>query len=1001
MDETRRSGARKTKPSTRDGIFNSQKNSKLAQLPEDILLLIMDNLWKEWKVNVIKTCRYLRRLLEFTLYIHLSPIDPWDEWKCGLLHRTLVGREDLIPHIRSYCAPILHSPIRPPPKQTKILGFWRRTGVEPPSRDGTLIVETEAFQNAVFVFSRATNIAILGFTGPHDWTSDPSFEPIRAAVFKMSLNRLHLRNYSQPAPVLRAQPTLEHLEIGGTNDVQGLADLQKTDLPKLKSLTATLEDASLIVPGSPVEHLDLTFGYVNDSWNDERFKSLAESTRPITKLSIRLYYPWKAERTRRTLQLISRHLQEIEHLTLIVVGCISQQVKKLRRSQLQVFVRNIFLSKNQNDLHQARKSDLGERGTPLECQSTSRFAQLPPDILLLFSDQLDKPAKANVIQTCRYLHHLLVGTLYTHLSPLEFWYSHRVDLLHRTLVERPDLIPYIRTYRGSLIAPPTPFAQPPRKRSLLDKLLRRKAAKSLSLYVPPIPETEAFKNAVFIFARAANIVDLDFTDHYDWALDPVFTPIKAAVLSMSLNRLYLWHCTVPTQVLRAQPELEHLEVGWGVSGLEGLEKSDTPKLRSLKASLQDASYIVPGHPVDQLHLVARYEDHDFDPGLFKRLALSTGPILQLTMSLYRACNVEYSRKALQTVSQNLPQLEELVITIGGYISGQLILEEIPAFQSLRRVAFLGANLVKAAPVLQHPELIRFIRTYHGPLRPRIITPEPVPKWKFFEKFSKGKPAVSDNSTHNQATETDALKRAVSIYTQATNIVDLKFTDAHRWTLDPLLEPIRAALSAIPLRRLTLCCCEEVTQVLREQPELEELEIGWNIHGAEKLEKHQIPKLRSLRAHLSEAASLVPGRPVEQVHLSSGMVDEDFDEQLFDRLSLSTGPITEFSTYFVSASDTENVRLSFQVLARNLPQVESLTLSVNGSISQQVILDEIPSFRCLRNLTFLNAILAPGNENVQRGSIQTEWDDLFGQLKALCPSLVFTRFTPPMYFECWE
>lgn len=329
MDQTTRSGARKTNPSTRDSMFY-QKSSKLSQIPEDILLLIMDNLWKEWKVNVIKTCRYLRRLLEFTLYIHLSPIDPWDEWKCGLLHRTLVQREDLIPHIRSYCAPILHSPDRPASsKQRKILGFWKRTEVDPPSRESTPIRETEAFQNAVFVFSKATNIAILGFTGPHDWTSDPNFEPIRAAVFKMPLTRLQLRNYSQPAPVLRAQPTLEHLEIGGTNDVQKLAGLQKTDLPKLKSLTATLEEASLIVPGSPVEHLDLTFGFVNDSWNDECFKSLAESTRSITKLSVRLHYPWEAERTRRTLQLISRHLQDIQHLTMIVVGCISQQVVSL------------------------------------------------------------------------------------------------------------------------------------------------------------------------------------------------------------------------------------------------------------------------------------------------------------------------------------------------------------------------------------------------------------------------------------------------------------------------------------------------------------------------------------------------------------------------------------------------------------------------------------------------------------------------------------------------
>ncbi|KIO25297.1 hypothetical protein M407DRAFT_25413 [Tulasnella calospora MUT 4182] len=209
-----------------------------------------------------------------------------------------------------------------------------------------------------------------------------------------------------------------------------------------------------------------------------------------------------------------------------------------------------------------------------------------------------------------------------------------------------------------------------------------------------------------------------------------------------------------------------------------------------------------------------------------------------------------------------------------------------------------------------------------------------------------------------------------------------------------------------LRRLTLGCCEEMAQVLWDQPELEELDIGWYTHGAEELEKHHIPKLRSLRARLPEAVLLVSGRPVEQLHLSSGMVDEDFDEQLLGRLSLSVGPVTEFSTYFVSSPDAEGVRISLQVLARNLPQIEKLTISVGGSISGQVhlpvkILDEIPSFQCLRRLNFLNAVLATGNENIPKASIQSEWDNLFAQLKDLCPLLAFAQFTSPMYFGCWD
>ncbi|KIO25293.1 hypothetical protein M407DRAFT_25410 [Tulasnella calospora MUT 4182] len=143
------------------------------------------------------------------------------------------------------------------------------------------------------------NIAILEFTGPHDWTSDPKFEPIRTAVSKMPLIRLHLQNCNQAAAVLRAQLTLEHLEIGL---------------------------ASLIVPGSPVEQLDLTSGYDTESWDDKRFKSLSESTGPITKFSMHLHYPLVDEGTRQTLRLISRHLREIEHLTIIVLGCISEQV---------------------------------------------------------------------------------------------------------------------------------------------------------------------------------------------------------------------------------------------------------------------------------------------------------------------------------------------------------------------------------------------------------------------------------------------------------------------------------------------------------------------------------------------------------------------------------------------------------------------------------------------------------------------------------------------------
>ncbi|KIO25274.1 hypothetical protein M407DRAFT_244134 [Tulasnella calospora MUT 4182] len=64
------------------------------------------------------------------------------------------------------------------------------------------------------------------------------------------------------------------------------------------------------------------------------------------------------------------------------------------------------------------------------------------------------------------------------------------------------------------------------------------------------------------------------------------------------------------------------------------------------------------------------------------------------------------------------------------------------------------------------------------------------------------------------------------------------------------------------------------------------------------------------------------------------------------------------------------------------------------------MDEIPSFKCLRHLTFLDAKLdrVPDHETVQGAPIHAEWDDIFGYLKALCPLIVYARFTPS---NCWE
>ncbi|KAG8968047.1 hypothetical protein FRC05_001680 [Tulasnella sp. 425] len=336
---------------------------------------------------------------------------------------------------------------------------------------------------------------------------------------------------------------------------------------------------------------------------------------------------------------------------------------------------------NKPQRHQANKIeprgiDLANRETLLECQKGSKFAQLPEDILMLFSLQLDKTAKARVVQTCRYLRHLLEPTLYVHLGPFSSWKPDQGKPLHRTLAERPDLIQYIRSYKGPVIPPSVrSYTQPPPKRTLQNMFRVRKTMESINPPDPPIPETEGFRIAVFIFTRATQIVDLSLVDNMDWNSDPIFEPIKTAVSEMSLNRLYLWGCAKPIQVLQTQPELEHLELGWNVGSVEGLDKVDIPKLKSLTSMLEDASYIVPGRPVEQLILSTKGR---LDTDLFSCLALSTGPILKLSMWAYDHWSIrnglwfaQNGQRPLQIASQNLPNLEQLTIDVNGRIPIQL------------------------------------------------------------------------------------------------------------------------------------------------------------------------------------------------------------------------------------------------------------------------------------------------------------------------------------------
>ncbi|KAG8921638.1 hypothetical protein FRC00_008417, partial [Tulasnella sp. 408] len=137
-----------------------------------------------------------------------------------------------------------------------------------------------------------------------------------------------------------------------------------------------------------------------------------------------------------------------------------------------------------------------------------------------------------------------------------------------------------------------------------------------------------------------------------------------------------------------------------------------------------------------------------------------------------------------------------------------------------------------------------------------------------------------------------------------------------------------------LKRLTLWTCEDVDQILRNQPELEELEVGWRTSGVDQLDETDLPKLKFLAAPLHEAAFIVPGRPIEGLRIIRTPDDEGpFDDQLFENFALSTGPITDLSVHLLGMSEEddesfdvdERLRVGLQVISRNLTQLESLSL----------------------------------------------------------------------------
>lgn len=213
----------------------------------------------------------------------------------------------------------------------------------------------------------------------------------------------------------------------------------------------------------------------------------------------------------------------------------------------------------------------------------------------------------------------------------------------------------------------------------------------------------------------------------------------------------------------------------------------------------------------------------------------------------------------------------------------------------------------------------------------------------------------------------------TIFIQAINIRDLRFTDMTDWHRGPCdtWREIATAVSRMCLNRFSVesyMFKGDVLPILRHHKELTELELSYYTPGLEEsdLERTDIPKLKALTATLDQAAKIVPGRPVESLEIHVWGCSYSGAGPLFDRLRLASRPIISLGIpLFVSGfdrdkrshnklneshesgdeSDDNDMDESFLATIRMvldyLPQIEALTVTVDGEVSQKVVSAPIP------------------------------------------------------------
>ncbi|KAG8949358.1 hypothetical protein FRC04_008593 [Tulasnella sp. 424] len=346
----------------------------------------------------------------------------------------------------------------------------------------------------------------------------------------------------------------------------------------------------------------------------------------------------------------------------------------------------------------AVRSKLAAKESPTpQRQETQKFTLLPYDIILIVVEFLDERSTARWVQTCRHFRDLIEPVLYRHIQVFRTHEEETSDplkchLLHRTLVNRPDLIPFVLSYHGPfkpdiLVLERVARDKQPTKRK--SRWFKAKAETENPPEKVPTSE-EVLKTADAIFRGMINLRDVHFTDQISFKTLFVLDYLKnleKLALDIGGYSIYLVYA------LRILPRLKHLEL-LRAGGLRGLESTDVPELRSLKAPLFEASKIVPGRPIETLELLDdswtyRSYSGGVAENLFKDLTLSACEITDFTIRFGCSGNDETVAEYLELAARYLPSIERLCISSRHTVSDSLLLEMVPAVSSLRHLKITG------------------------------------------------------------------------------------------------------------------------------------------------------------------------------------------------------------------------------------------------------------------------------------------------------------------------